>query len=308
MSELIIKIQLLVDKFGKDIMADKKFVNMLRDVYDFRYNAKLLDLIEKLYTLDCIKNVMSCRRKDLEKEIKKQVANACHQYSALNAKEVETVLYTFVISARIIDIDEYNEIMSSSSSIARKKYKTSPQVSTRSLCKLDSLSMMNLFTFILSTTIGLILFFVCLEANWWPFFCVLIVGIGDMAYFCITLNFDENYSKGLQKYNVKQSASFMANSLIGILKTVMLLPIIYNANGTYSYLLVCFLLYGWGILLWGLFSVNFKRKYFWSTTIKIFGVTSIFVFLLEYAGVFYHPIYAVFFPSKKCIFTNDTNK
>lgn len=250
MKELIDKITYLIDRKGRSVLTDKMFVNMLRDVYDFRYSPLLLAAINTAYDCNAIKQVLSCSKKKLENEVNKQTRIICKKDDKLETKDVERILYSFAIAAEIISIDDYNKITSVTASPNDNHGNTKSK-----WCKFDKFLVLNLCAFSLLSTIGLVVFHICMQAEWSAFLCVLAVGIFDVIYASCLWFLKRKHH--IDKPTIVQGAFLSATFLVGVFKSFALdFSLIDANNGS----LLAILFDGLIMLIWSTGLVDFETN------------------------------------------------
>lgn len=324
MKELIDKITYLIGKKGKSVVTDKMFVNMLRDVYDFRYSPQLLAAINTVYDCNAIKQVLSCSKKKLENEVNKQTRIICKKYDKLEAKDVEKILYSFAIAYGIVSIEEYQNISTPSvTQNSEKKQNTSsnkksstdrssgqkpdnngnkaPSNPTSQKNKIDKVIIFHLSAYIITSVIGLVLLFVCFDAGWWPFFCIFMVLIGD---FCYSIPFTNDMTV-LRNITVERFPTFFAIGIAGVLKSFALLPIAFVLGGTFSFLLVALIIFAWVAFTVNIYQDRQSPKRKNNKWLVPMSKTLIGLLLLHasilFSGLFYHPIYDIQYPIRNII-------
>lgn len=286
---LIDDIQGLVSKFGKSIVLDKKFLNMLKDVYNFRENPKLLNILEELYAQGQIVKIYKSSKKRIEKDINSILLSNRKQKS-FKKDDIAMVLYSFAIGINIIGYDDYIALKDKGQNEGkcRNAFIIVKSLFKRLCCSIDRTNVRIVLSFLLASFIGLILFFICEENRWWIFFCTIILSIGDL----ITVGCWADKS-WLDNLNKKSAAIFCACGTIGALKSC--LPLFYFKGDTS--ILSLLLIFGI-IFLWGYFTVEVLLEHSkackWQQIIysKTYIVTTLLMLLMISSFVFLAPIRA----------------
>lgn len=288
MRNLINNIQGLVGKFGKSIVLDKRFLNMLKDVYNFRDNPKLLIILEELYTQGCIRKIYNSSKKTIQKDIKSIVAKERHQMS-VEDDDITMVLYSFAIGINIID---YNDYISRNDKAPKNKKGKNIFFVIKSFLKrlynsIDYTNAKIMSSFLLTTFVGLLLFYICEENEWWIFFCTIVLSLGD-----IVLGTWWASKTWLDNLNKKGNISvFCACGTIGTLKSCVPLFYLNEETSFFAILLVLAIAF-----LWGSFTVVMileqSAKYKWQQIIftRNYTVTTSLMLLIISSFVFLAPI------------------
>lgn len=281
---LINNIQGLVSKFGKSIVLDKKFLNMLKDVYDFRNNPKLLNIMEELYAKDCINKIYKSSKKRIEKDIK-SILSDTNIKSSFGEEDVYIVLYSFAIGINILNYKDYISLQNQKRPKAKKAIGS---LFVKLLCKLIACTYLRVVLVFLAASIcGLALFYVCEENGWWIFFCTIVLIFADLicVALCLNINIDDSTSKG--------KSVVSACGTIGTLKSC--LPFFYIKDETsFLAILLIFAL----VFLWGASTVMVateqSSKYGWKQIIisKAYIITTLFMLLIVGSFAFLSPIIA----------------
>lgn len=282
---LIGNIQDLVGKFGKSIVLDKKFLNMLRDVYNFRDNPKLINIIEVLYAKDYIKKVYHSSQKNIEKVIKSIVSDASIT-SSFGKEDVRMVLYSFAIGINILNYEEYI-------SLQHKKPQKSKNTGFVSFVKrlyktIDYANLMLVALYLAIAIVGLALFYLAEVNGWWMFFCTIILIIADFISVSLCIVYiDGSTTKG--------RAVGCAFGTIGTLKSCLPFCYIKDDTSILAILLILALVFLWGAgTVTETFAIEKKSKYSWRQVIfnKNYMITTLFMLLVVGSFVFLSPIRA----------------
>jgi len=281
---LINNIQGLVSKFGKSMVLDKKFLNMLKDVYDFRDNPKLLNIMEELYAKDCINKIYKSSKKKIEKDIKSILSNA-NIKSSFGEEDVRMVLYSFAIGINILNYKDYISLQNQEHPKAKGAIVTLFLKRLRKFIACTYLRVVLIF--LVASICSLALFYVCEENGWWIFFCTIVLMLADLigVALCLNINMDDSTSKGRSVVS--------ACGTIGTLKSC--LPFFYIKDDTsfLSTLLILVL-----VLLWGASTVMVateqSSKYGWKQIIisKTYIIATLFMLLIVGSFAFLSPIIA----------------
>lgn len=280
---LINTIQGIVGKFGKSIVLDQKFLNMLKDVYDFRNNPKLLNIIEKLYAKDYIAKIYKSSKKKIAKDVKSILTDS-DITSSFEEKDVRMVLYSFAIGINKLNYKDYISLQNQEPPKAKKAIIT---LFIKRLCKVVGCTSLKVISiFLIASIVSLALFYICEESGWWIFFCTIILMIADFLGF-VALVFaikDDNSTP-------RERPVLVACGTIGILKSC--LPFFYIKDNTsfLAILLILILVFLWGgITMMTLTEKNPKIS--WKQFSKTYTITTLFMLLIVGSFAFLSPIMA----------------
>lgn len=107
MEKLINDIKQLAGRHEGVQVSDPRFLSMLRDVHDFRYNMKLNRLLGLLYKEGTIAAVCDTSKANLRSMISILSDNVQRKHSEFAKTDVTQVLYAFAIAVDIITLEEY---------------------------------------------------------------------------------------------------------------------------------------------------------------------------------------------------------
>lgn len=107
MEKLINDIKQLAGRHEGVQVSDPRFLSMLRDVHDFRYDRMLNRLLGLLYKEGTIKEVCETSHDNLRSLISILSDNVQRKHSEFAKTDVTQVLYAFAIAVDIITLDEY---------------------------------------------------------------------------------------------------------------------------------------------------------------------------------------------------------
>lgn len=107
MEKLINDIKQLAGRYKDVQVSDPRFLSMLRDVHDFRYDMMLNRLLGLLYKEGTIAAVCDTSKANLRSLISILSDNVHRKHSEFAETDVAQVLYVFAIAVDIITLDEY---------------------------------------------------------------------------------------------------------------------------------------------------------------------------------------------------------
>lgn len=107
MEKLINDIKQLAGRYKEVQVSDPRFLSMLRDVHDFRYDMMLNRLLGLLYKEGTIKEVCETSHDNLRLLISILSDNVHRKHSEFAETDVAQVLYAFAIAVDIITLEEY---------------------------------------------------------------------------------------------------------------------------------------------------------------------------------------------------------
>lgn len=261
MKDFITKIEYIISKHGKSIVQEKRFVNILKDLYDFRYDRKLIEALYSIYEIDGIQALYTCPKKDLQNVIDKMSEHLSATKKSYDKNDFSLVLYSFAIALGMIDLNDYKNIGCSKPSSFNKRWKDIISfLSKKHFYKFKiNGALKEIFlpkqilychiafwlTFMLTTLI-LYYFVVNLESFFWSVVCVCCI---DCIYLGKILNSNFNH------VTETQDGVFLVYHLWGLIKSVLILFLVSQGDsilGTFlAFIIVCiwgFILIGSGIL------------------------------------------------------------
>ena len=107
MEKLINDIKQLAGRYKEVQVSDPRFLSMLRDVHDFRYDMMLNRLLGLLYKEGTIAAVCDTSKANLRSLITIFSDNVHRKHPEFVEADVAQVLYAFAIAVDIITLDEY---------------------------------------------------------------------------------------------------------------------------------------------------------------------------------------------------------
>ena len=216
MDKLIDEISTIVRRYGKSIVTDNRFVNILKDLYPDRDNPEKFKIIYDLISQGTIARLLKGKKDDLESFVEKQSA----QYSKTNKvdkEEVSAILFAFAIGAKCITRSEYNSYKkpvkpnNPNTPLPNKPSPVHGQYDYR---------FNEIFTLILAF-VGLcatpFVYLGLLSNNWWPFWAIAVVAV--LHFFtivpgAIVIN---GFNETLKKQNPVMVGSYCTIAVCGAL-------------------------------------------------------------------------------------------
>lgn len=243
MKAFINSIETLIQKFGKSAVSEVRFFNMIKDVYNFRDNPNYFDAVKAVYANNAISVIGKSKKKNIKRVIQTQAMLICKNDFSLKKDVVKEVLYSFAIAIKLLSYEEYIAI-----TIENNDSSTKSESLISSIWKsIDKTILFNNALFLCMTIVGIIIFFICRNSGWWPFFSTLIVAISDFIYAAVLIDKLEQ-----KKLTSSQTASICACSSIGIIKTLFLFYFASDNDAfILTYILLILMLLAWCISMIG---------------------------------------------------------
>ncbi len=110
---LVDDIKILVKEYGKPMLPDHRFLNMLHDIHDFRHETKTFVLLKALYNNGAIGAICACSKENIKETIDAVVIQTHLTQPDFEQKEIERILYSYAIAIDILSQSEVEECVSS---------------------------------------------------------------------------------------------------------------------------------------------------------------------------------------------------
>lgn len=183
MNKLIDEISAIVSKYGKDIVTEERFVNILKDLCPDRDNPEKFNIIKWCIDEGLTAEIVSnCNVVNIKKFVEKKSFLLGKQYR-INAEDVKVILYSIAVGVNSITRDDYYSI--------DNPQKQNPPTKTKNKKKFDIDKHIKIVIYV----IVLVIAYICLFATpflylstvqaIWPFFTVLIVAATHFTVFSL---------------------------------------------------------------------------------------------------------------------------
>lgn len=110
---LVDDIKILVKEYGKQMLPDHRFLNMLHDIHDFRHETKTFALLKALYNNGAIGAICSCSKENIKETIDAVAIQTHLAQPDFEQKDIEIILYSYAIAIDILSQSEDEECVSS---------------------------------------------------------------------------------------------------------------------------------------------------------------------------------------------------
>lgn len=100
----------IVAQFGKNIVHEERFVNILSDLYPERDNTAIFRIIKSAIQDDLLTSILSSNAKNIENQVATNTSALVKQYG-YDHSLVESILYSLAIGYDTISIAQYNALI-----------------------------------------------------------------------------------------------------------------------------------------------------------------------------------------------------
>lgn len=265
----------IVSKFGKGIVYEERFVNILSDLYPSRDNPAIVRVIKTITHEDQLKNVLNSDVKNIEHEIASTVSVLKKKYG-YDQTLIEDILFSLAVGCDTISQDQYNVLkgLQKSPSPQKTTPASNPQPNIQSNVSnqksiTDDLPLSQLVLLIWGMS-GLLVsppiyaYLIC-ELKWWPLSTSFT--IATLHFFTIlpvSAFLDTNSSRKAKRTHKFTQGGFCALFISAIIFWVVF-PILFGFEDVQAY--------------WG-FSPN-KEGFPWLVTIMV----NVFCAMILYAAL-----------------------
>ena len=178
----------IVARFGKDVLTEERFVNILHDLYPDRDNPAIFKIIKLMMNDGCFPGLLSCNKESIHNFVSKN-ALSFNQKNGYDKQMTEGILYSIAVGSGVLSLKDINSQTSTSPSQTKptnqnsnnqqkkNRYKNSPNSPTSPFNKKSKKTpssyneLYNLF-YLAIAFIGLfiapVIYLLAITGIWWP--------------------------------------------------------------------------------------------------------------------------------------------
>lgn len=109
MEEVIKTLQQITQQYGKEILLEKRFLNIFNDLYPNRMDKETHALLSCMYERGYLKQILHTKKRNLKKEIT-LISNSLVKDGHAE-KNVQQLLYALIVGAEIVTKQEYSDML-----------------------------------------------------------------------------------------------------------------------------------------------------------------------------------------------------
>lgn len=108
--EAIIKtIQQITQQYGKEILLEKRFLNIFNDLYPNRMDKEVHALLSRMYEKGYLRQILKAKKRSLKKEVT-LISNSLVK-DGHAPKDVQQLVYALIVGARVATKQEYSDLL-----------------------------------------------------------------------------------------------------------------------------------------------------------------------------------------------------
>lgn len=194
MEEVINTIQHIIQQYGKDVLLEKRFLNIFNDLYPIRMDREVFSLLSDIVKRGCLKQILKIKKRNLKKEMDSISSSLIRDGHA--EKNVRHILCAIIVGVGIATEQDYWETL---------KGQTCPKQPSSSIdlnfhmIGLNIIPYVCLFLF-LAVAVSIPYLYICSLSYLWPFWAITIVisfcGIATIVYYTLIEKKWTSFQKG----------------------------------------------------------------------------------------------------------------
>ena len=194
MEEVINTIQHIIQQYGKDVLLEKRFLNIFNDLYPIRMDREVFSLLSDIVKRGYLKQILKIKKKNLKKEMDSISSSLIREGHA--EKNVRHILCAIIVGVGITTEQDYWETL---------KGQTCPKQPSSSIdlnfhmIGLNIIPYVCLFLF-LTVAVSIPYLYICSLSYLWPFGAITIVisfcGIATIVYYTLIEKKWTSFQKG----------------------------------------------------------------------------------------------------------------
>lgn len=194
MEEVINTIQHIIQQYGKDVLLEKRFLNIFNDLYPIRMDREVFSLLSDIVKRGYLKQILKIKKRNLKKEIDSISSSLIRDGHA--EKNVRHILCAIIVGVGIATEQDYWETL---------KGQTCPKQPSSSIdlnfhmIGLNIIPYVCLFLF-LAVAVSIPYLYICSLSYLWPFWAITIVisfcGIATIVYYTLIEKKWTSFQKG----------------------------------------------------------------------------------------------------------------
>lgn len=194
MEEVINTIQHIIQQYGKDVLLEKRFLNIFNDLYPIRMDREIFSLLSDIVKRGYLKQILKIKKRNLKKEMDSISSSLIRDGHA--EKNVRHILCAIIVGVGIATEQDYWETL---------KGQTCPKQPSSSIdlnfhmIGLNIIPYVCLFLF-LAVAVSIPYLYICSLSYLWPFWAITIVisfcGIATIVYYTLIEKKWTSFQKG----------------------------------------------------------------------------------------------------------------
>lgn len=194
MEEVINTIQHITQQYGKDILLEKRFLNIFNDLYPIRMDREDFSLLSDIVKKGYLKQILKIKKRNLKKEID-SISNSLIRDGHAE-KNVHHLLCSIIVGIGITTEQDYWETL---------KGQTCPKQPSSSIDLNFHLMGLNVIPYVclllfLAVVVSIPYLYICSLSYLWPFWAITIVvsfcGIATIVYYTLIEKKWASFQKG----------------------------------------------------------------------------------------------------------------
>lgn len=194
MEEVINTIQHIIQQYGKDVLLEKRFLNIFKDLYPIRMDGEVFSLLSDIVKRGYLKQILKIKKRNLKKEIDSISSSLIRDGHA--EKDVRHLLCAIIVGVRITTEQDYWETL---------KGQTCPKQPNPSIDMNFHMIGLNIIPYVclvlfLAVVVSIPYLYICSLSYLWPFWAITIVisfcGITTIVYYTLIEKKWTSFQKG----------------------------------------------------------------------------------------------------------------
>lgn len=194
MEEVIKTIQHIIQQYGKDVLLEKRFLNIFNDLYPTRMDREKFSLLSDIVKRGYLKQIVKIKKRNLKKEIDSISSSLMRDGHA--EKDVRYLLCAILVGVGITTEQDYWEILKDQT--CSKQPSSSIDLNFH-IFGLNIIPYVCLFVF-LAVAVSIPYLYICSLSYLWPFWAITIVisfcAIAAIVYYTLIEKKWTSFQKG----------------------------------------------------------------------------------------------------------------
>lgn len=194
MEEVINTIQHIIQQYGKDVLLEKRFLNIFNDLYPIRMDREVFSLLSDIVKRGYLKQILKIKKRNLKKEMDSISSSLIRDGHA--EKNVCHILCAIIVGVGITTKQDYWETL---------KGQTCPKQPSSSIDLNSHMIGLNIIPYVclflfLAVAVSIPYLYICSLSYLWPFWAITIVisfcGIATIVYYTLIEKKWTSFQKG----------------------------------------------------------------------------------------------------------------
>ena len=194
MEKVINTIQHIIQQYGKDVLLEKRFLNIFNDLYPIRMDREAFSLLSDIVKKGYLKQILKIKKRNLKKEMDSISSSLIKDGHA--EKNVRHILCAIIVGTGITTEQDYWETLKGQ--ICPKQPSSSIDLNFH-MIGLNIIPYVCLFLF-LAVAVSIPYLYICSLSYLWPFWAITIVisfcGIATIVYYTLIEKKWTSFQKG----------------------------------------------------------------------------------------------------------------